>query len=128
LLKSDNGLIRNRISLLLRELKDDSVVEYLFEAIKGPKNSKNRSTMVYALETLDCRGHFLDLIELALASRLDVQCAALNILEEQRFLVTYNELNVAINIFDKAKKNNNACDVSAHERVANIIGIYNETL
>lgn len=95
LLKSDRVVTRNAAALALREIGDSRAVDPLFRAINNPNNRSDRATLVYALETLDCRNHFLDLIELAISEKADVQLSAMDILERQAFLVNDDDLNQA---------------------------------
>ena len=79
--------VRNASALALREIKDNSAVCHLLNAIHKKENINNRSTLVYALENLDCSQHFLTIFELALADKIDVQMSAMNILHEQGFYI-----------------------------------------
>lgn len=96
LLTNHNQYSRNAAALALREIRDSRAVASLFQAIQNPRNQSDRSTMVYALETLDCKDYFLDVISLVLSSKADVQMSATTILFEQGFLVDDDDIAVAI--------------------------------
>lgn len=95
LLSSSDGKIRNAAALALREIGDSTAVRPLLDAIQTPANQNNRSTLVYALETLDCSRHFIDIFQLALSSKFDVQMSALSILDEQGFWVSSEDISKA---------------------------------
>ena len=102
LLKSPSADTRNAAALAFRDIGDSDAVGALFDAIKAPENRENRATLVYALETLDCREHFLDVVELAFSSKWDVRLAAMNILSEQGFLVNDDDVKKAHKLIDAA--------------------------
>ncbi len=104
LLKSKDGKVRNASTLALREIGDDIAVEPLFAASHDPANVENRSTLVYALETLDCSGHFIDVVKLAVFGKADVQMSALVILAEQGFYMDDDDLAEALFMLEKAKE------------------------
>ncbi len=95
LLGSSRTETRNAAALALREIGNDIAVEPLLEAIRKPENRTNRSTMIYALEKLDCSNHFIDIFMLALAPKEDVRLSALNILHEQGFWLSGEEIGKA---------------------------------
>lgn len=104
LLTNRDGQIRNAAALALREIGSNSAVLPLLEAIQLPENHNNRSTLVYALEALDCGRHFIEIFELALASKIDVQASALNILDEQTFSYSLDEIAKASAMLEAADK------------------------
>jgi HEAT repeat protein len=96
LIESRDVKVRDAAALALREIGDSTAVDPLFEAVKNPLNSQARSTLVYALEALDCREHFLDVVALVLADKADVRIAAMTILQEQGFLVDDADVKLAL--------------------------------
>jgi HEAT repeat protein len=104
LLTNRDGQIRNAAALALRGIGSNSAVLPLLNAIQFPENHNNRSTLVYALETLDCGRHFIEIFELALASKVDVQVAALNILDEQTFSYNLDDIAKASAMLEAADK------------------------
>ena len=83
LLESSDGSVRNGAALELRELADSRAVLPLLRAIHVPANRDNRGTLLYALQTMDCRGHFVELFDLALHGNYEVRCMALDVLRDQ---------------------------------------------
>ena len=90
-LKSRDPDVRNSSALELREIGDNSAVEPLLVEIFNPDNTNNRSTLVYALESLDCSRYFWEIFQLALSTKADVQMSALAILFEQEFWIFQEE-------------------------------------
>lgn len=84
-LDSNCHYAQNAAALALREIGDNSAVTPLLRAIAKPFNKDNRSTLVYALETLDCSNYFSIIFDLVLSDKWDVSISALNILQEQSF-------------------------------------------
>ena len=103
LLKSPDTDIRNASALTLREIGNNSAVEPLFDAINNPANRSDRSTLVYALERLDCSRHFLEIVELALSQKADVHMSAMNILMRQGFYMSNSDVKKAISMLKKTK-------------------------
>lgn len=92
LLQSQDDDIRDAVALTLRDLQSNKSVAPLIDALVNPINPENISTLVYALESLDCRNYFTEVFDMALSSKPDIQIGACNILQEQNFVVTKNEL------------------------------------
>ena len=101
-LGSANASSRNASALALREIKDNEAVNPLFRAIKNPRNEADHSTLVYALEMLDCKEHFLEVISLALSSKADVRISASIIFFEQGFLVDDDDVATAKQLIQNA--------------------------
>ena len=99
-LRSPDGWVRNGAASVLREIADDRAVDPLVDAINVPENCNNRGSLVYALQTLDCRNYFLFLFGLVIEGNYEVRSLALMILEEQQFDVTPAMLATAKNKLD----------------------------
>ena len=86
----------NATALALREIKNNKAVYFLIKALDNPINIDNKSTILYALENLDCSKYFLKIFTLFTTSiRYDVQLSAYSILIEQKFILTDIELSEA---------------------------------
>lgn len=96
MLESDDGQVRNAAALALKDIKDSSAVEPLMRAINNPQNHDDRSTLVYALTSLDCSRLFSEILRLVLAPKADVSMAAWDILSEQGFFVDDALVNKAV--------------------------------
>ncbi len=94
-LESSDPAVRHDAAIELRDLGNNLAIEPLFKAIHKPENKNYRGTLVYALGGLDCSSHFLQIFDLALAENYEVRSGAISILDNQRFFVTFEELNDA---------------------------------
>lgn len=103
LLADSNGDVLNVVALTLRKIKDDSAVVPILNAIKKKSNKNNQSTLVYALENLDCSHHFHEIFKLALSEKIDVQVAAIHILDKQHFYIDTNDILKAQALLMKSK-------------------------
>ena len=94
LLDQENSRARNAVAMTFRINRFNAAVGPLFRAITKPENSRYRGTLVYALEKLNCRHHLGELFRILFgaAGNWEVQASTLNILEEQTFEFTRNEL------------------------------------
>jgi HEAT repeat protein len=92
LLSSPSRLTRNAVALALRDIGDNAAREPLIQAIAAPLSHDDRGTLVYALETLDCRDYLRFLFHLTLTGNFEVQSHALHILHEQEFAYTRGDL------------------------------------
>jgi len=93
LLDDNKSQVRDLAALTLRDINSNLAVHKLFEVIKKRKKEGSISTLVYALELLDCRDYFLDVFNLCLSSKADVSMSAMEIFFTQGFIV--NDDNIA---------------------------------
>lgn len=105
LLENEDGHVRNAAALALKEIKDSSATKALIDAIKKPENRKDRSTLVYALSSLDCSAYFSEVLELTLSPNPDVCWSACDVFFEQGFYVSDE-------IVESAFKTVNAADIN----------------
>jgi len=111
-LDGDSATALNAAALALREIKDNSAVEPLLRSIKKTANKNNRSTMVYALEKLDCSNHFHEIFKLALfGKKIDICMAALNILDEQGFYLDSEDIRWARKLLEENRDRINDQDL-----------------
>jgi hypothetical protein len=94
-LGSDSGTTRNCAALAIRDAQWQEAVPALVEAILKPANARNRGTLVYALEVMDCSQHFSFLFRLALEGNLECRSHALGILWNGGFRVSDEEIEEA---------------------------------
>jgi len=79
----------NATALALREIKNNKAVVFLMKALDNTINKNNKSTILYALENLDCSKYFFKIFTLFVSSKsFDVKLSAYTILTEQKFIVT----------------------------------------
>jgi hypothetical protein len=103
-LKSEDPKIRNKASLVLRDLGDQRAVAPLISAIVNADNSKSIGTMLYALEVMDCRELFLPLIRIAIGGNFEASAIALDLLHDKDFSVTDEDFTESKNIFDNIER------------------------
>lgn len=92
LLDSANPDHRNIAALALKDMRNDQAVNPLFEAIFKPENHNNNGTMVYALESLECKNHFVDLFKILFYESYEAKVSAYKILSEQIFEFNQEDL------------------------------------
>lgn len=91
-LTSSKRLARNAAALALRDLADDTTVEPLIAAIQQLHPYEDRETLAYALQTVDCSAHLRFLFTLVLNGTYVEQNHALDILFDQEFWYTQEDL------------------------------------
>lgn len=92
LLTLDNPTIRNRAALVLEEIKDNKAVNPLLKAIFKKENQNNNETLVYALQALDCSKKLKEIFRILFFGSYDSKITAFNILSDQEFEFTVNDL------------------------------------
>ena len=85
LLDSKEARIRNAAALSIRETKDSQAVEPLLKSIFKPENRDYNGTMVYALQTLDCKNKLVELFKILFYESYESKMGACTILDEQIF-------------------------------------------
>lgn len=92
LLESENVGLRNTAALSLRRIKNNRAIEPLLKSIFNPKNRDYNGTMVYALQTLDCKNNLVELFKILFYESYESKIGAYHILEEQIFEFSRNDL------------------------------------
>ena len=83
----------NATSLALREIKNNKATDFLIKSLDNPINIKNKSTILYALETHDCSEYFLKIFTIFIVEKSDdVRLSAYDILMNQKFVLTPSEI------------------------------------
>ena len=91
LLKEHNDNLRNVIALSLGSLKADDAVPILIQLVKKPELKNKRGSLVYALQNLDCKNYFIDIVELICDGNYEVCNHALDIFESLVDEISYSE-------------------------------------
>ncbi|WP_426492721.1 HEAT repeat domain-containing protein [Hymenobacter sp. 102] len=92
LLSDTNPRARNAAALALRGRADNRAIEPLLAAIRTPNTRGYNGTLVYALQTLDCRHHLKELFEILFYQGYEAKQMAMQVLEEQEFEFTTEDL------------------------------------
>lgn len=92
LLESNDAKIRNAAALSLRETKDNRAIQPLLKSIFKPENRNYNGTMVYALQTLDCKNQLVELFKILFYESYESKMGAYTILDEQVFEFSREDL------------------------------------
>lgn len=106
-LKSTNSTIRNKAAMRVADIGDERAKEYLIDAINVPQNKNNRGTLIHALSNFDCFDLFPFLFDLSITGNYEVSFEASNILFEQDFIISDEELkNAKAKLLEYQKRDN----------------------
>ena len=92
LLESNDARIRNAASLSIRETKDSRAIQPLLKSIFKPENRDYNGTMVYALQTLDCKNQLVELFKILFYESYESKMGAYTILDKQIFEFSREDL------------------------------------
>jgi len=109
LLALDNSSIRNRAALALEDIKDNRALEPLLTAIFKKENLNYNGTMVFALESLDCRQKLKEIFKIFFYQGYEAKMSAHAILSEQIFECTEDDLYDIKNMWDDCLLNPEKC-------------------
>lgn len=107
LLYHKNPSVRMTAASGLRKIKDEKVAMCLMRAMLSPLNKSYKGSLVYALQSQDCRKYFMPILKLALYSNYEAQCHALAIISVQEFIISSEEHSKArrwLALYRKRKK------------------------
>ncbi|MFD2671783.1 HEAT repeat domain-containing protein [Marinicrinis sediminis] len=80
LIETDHNILRNAIAIALSDLKAQESVEPILNLVLHPKTAKNRGTLLYALEGLDCSSHSLVITRMIVDGNFEVSRQAYQLL------------------------------------------------
>ena len=92
LLEQSDSRIRNIAALALEEIRDERALEPLLKSINKKENFNFNGTMVFALESLDCSKHLVEIFEILFYQTYESKMSAMSILDNQFFEFTKNDL------------------------------------
>lgn len=105
----------NATVLALREIKNNKAVVFLIQALDNPINRNNKSTILYALENLDCSKYFLKIFTLFVSSKsFDVKLSAYTILTEQKFTLTTSKILEAHKVLKQSSLSSEDIEIVKH--------------
>ncbi|MFK8006397.1 MAG: hypothetical protein AB8H03_08505 [Saprospiraceae bacterium] len=90
LIDSKNAEIRDATALKLKDLKNDRAIEPLLNSIF--RNRNFNGTMVYALGSLNCEEHLVNIFRILFYEGYEAKLGAYSILSEQSFKFSQDEL------------------------------------
>ena len=105
LLKASEQHTRNYAALALREIADNRALDPLLNAIFKKENHNHNQTLVYALETLDCSNHLVEIFKILFYESYVGKISASKILDEQIFSFTKQDLLTIEMMWEDCKLN-----------------------
>ncbi len=107
LLEQSNSIVRNAVALTFMDNKFNDGLEPLLKSITKEENKSARGTMVYALQTLDCKNKLKELFDILFTAtkNWEVQSGILTVLEEQEFEFTEDDLIAIKEKWERLKDN-----------------------
>ena len=109
LIELDNPDIRNRAALALEDIKDNRALEPLLIAIFKKENHNYNGTMVFALESLDCRHKFKEIFKILFFETYESKISVYAILSDQIFDFTEEDLFEINQMWEDCKLNPEKC-------------------
>ena len=92
LLELDDSSIRNRAALALEQIEDSRAVEPLLKSIFKPENHNYNGTMVFALESLNCKTKLVEIFKILFYETYEAKISAYSILDDQIFEFNRDDL------------------------------------
>lgn len=117
--------IKNALALSLGNLKANDAVPLLIKLIKAPENKNRVGSFVYALQSLDCKKYFLDIVDLICTGNYEVYDHALQVFESTIDDVSYNDKLAAKQALEKQKRTELSLPPSKHPQYDRIHFINN---
>ena len=121
LLQSDNPSLRNCVALGLRDLKANRAIEPLLAAISKPENLNYNGTMVYALQTMDCKDKLVEIFKILFYQGWEAKQMASMILNEQIFEFSRQDLFEIHRMWKNCKQHPETCPCFDHEKTRRLM-------
>lgn len=93
---ADNPLIRDRIALIFSDLQYHKAVPDIIARIMDNRTTNDKGTLVYALDNLDCREHFLPLVQVIGEMDYESRLMAYGVIEKNVKLISSETRRKAI--------------------------------
>jgi HEAT repeat protein len=119
-LNSKDATIRYIASHMIIEFKIEQAKQKLIERIKDAETLNFNGTMAYALEHLNCQNNLKDIFEILATQSYESKMHAYNILSEQEFEFTRNdiiEMRQILRTVEKNKAKNQIFDDETFEMI-----------
>jgi hypothetical protein len=98
---TNNPLIWNHLALIFSDIKFDKAVPAIINKINDRKSSNDKGTLIYSLENLDCKEHFLSLIRFIGEMDYESRLMALGVVEKLQISVSNKIKKQAIELLDE---------------------------
>lgn len=122
-LNSRESGIRYIASLMIIQFKINEAAEMLIKRILDTDTLGSNGTMAYALKELDCKNNLVHIFRILATQSFESKCHAYNILSEQEFEFTKDDICEMKQIFEHAfqnKKTNQIFDDETLQMIANV--------
>jgi HEAT repeat protein len=130
-LNSNEPSIRYIASQMIIEFKIEKAKQKLIERIKAKETLNSNGSMTYALSQLDCQNNLVDIFEILATQSYESKMHAYNILSEQEFNFTKNdifEMKQIMKYVEESKKENQIFDNETFEMIKDGFEGFNEYL
>lgn len=105
LLDSPNSSIRDAAAISLGDIKADDAVPKILDLIKNPINKNNIGSLIFALQKLNVKDHFITFVNLIGNSSIEVREMSLNIIEDYVEEIPLIVKIEALKILNKIREN-----------------------
>ena len=117
--KNNSIFVRNSAAMSLGELSANEAVPIIMEVIKSPEHIHNNGALIFSLQNLDCREHFMYFINLLCIGDFEVRQMSEFIIEKYADQITPAEKIDALGILKRYKKQYEL-DIDVDERINRI--------
>lgn len=104
LLDENNINILNALALSLGDLRAQEALPLIMSYIQDPKNKNKNGSFVYALQNLDCKDYFLDVVDMICSGHYEVYHSAFDIFESIVDEVSFADKMIALDRLKKQKE------------------------
>lgn len=98
-----DSLLRNQIAFMLSDLKFQKVVPFIIQKINQKELLGNNGSLVYALENLDVKDHFLAIVQMICDQEYESRLNAFGILQQYSNTISESSRIAALEILEKCK-------------------------
>jgi len=104
-LESKNSSIRHIASMMIIRFEIHEAAQMLIKRILDKDTLNSNGTMAFALEDLNCENYLLQIFKILATQSYESKCHAYNILSEQEFIFTKNDIVRMKEILDYVDQN-----------------------
>lgn len=103
--KANDPIIRNELALALRDMRAHEAVDSIIDLISDPKNKGYTGTLVFALQKLNCKSKFLELIYIFTEGGYETSLMVLPILNKNLRRLSSTQKRIALRLLEFSKIN-----------------------
>ena len=101
---TSNYIIKNRLSIILHDLKDPRALPIIIKEIKKKENNKRRGKLIYACEAFDCINYFDFFIKLLFDLNYEVSMTSVMVLKKMTISFDNEKLDSIIKDLIKRRR------------------------